>query len=236
MALIEINQLSRVYGTGDNAVVALHPVDLNIDRGAFVCVAGPSGSGKSTLLNLIGAIDTPSSGSLTVDGVEVTGLNRTGRAKFRRRSIGFIFQSFNLLPILSVYENVEYSLLLKGINRQERRERVLTALEWVGLSELRDSFPGRLSGGQQQRVAVARAIAGAPAIILADEPTGSLDTGNGRELLDLFTRLNQERRITFIFSSHDPRVIARAAEVITLQDGKLVQKYGGNMGVPSLQV
>ena len=236
MALIEINQLSRVYGTGDNAVVALHPVDLNIDRGAFVCVAGPSGSGKSTLLNLIGAIDTPSSGSLTVDGVEVTGLNRTGRAKFRRRSIGFIFQSFNLLPILSVYENVEYSLLLKGINRQERRERVLTALEWFGLSELRDSFPGRLSGGQQQRVAVARAIAGAPAIILADEPTGSLDTGNGRELPDLFTRLNQERRITFIFSSHDPRVIARAAEVITLQDGKLVQKYGGNMGVPSLQV
>jgi len=219
--IIEIQELRRIYGDKRQAVVALDGVNLQITRGEFICVAGPSGSGKSTLLNLIGALDTPSGGKIFVNGCDITRLNRSRRAIFRRDNIGFVFQSFNLIAVLSVYENVEYPLLLQKIPQARRKERVSAALRDVGISELGEKHPNALSGGQQQRVAVARAIVGRPSIILADEPTGSLDSKNGRDIITLFRQLNVSHNITFCFSSHDPEVINQADRTLSLKDGRI---------------
>jgi len=219
--MIDIRELSRIYKGAGQAVVALEGINLQISRGEFLCVAGPSGSGKSTLLNLIGALDSPSSGNIVVNGREITRLNRSRRALFRRYNIGFVFQFFNLIPVLTAYENIEYPLLLQGVSAAKRKNRVQTALSDVGISELAGKRPQALSGGQQQRVAVARAIVGRPSIILADEPTGSLDSKSSRELLALFKHLNSAHKITFCFSSHDPEVIQQASRVVILKDGRI---------------
>jgi len=218
---IEIQELSRIHQGGGQAVIALDAVSLEINRGEFICVAGPSGAGKSTLLNLIGALDRPSNGKILVNGIEITELSRRDLAFFRRRHIGFVFQSFNLIPVLTAYENIEYPLLLQGVSAAKRQQRMHTALSDVGISDLASKRPLALSGGQQQRVAVARAIVGRPAVILADEPTGSLDSDNSQELLALFSRLNREQGITFCLSSHDPQVIQQASRVVYLKDGKI---------------
>lgn len=221
MALIQLTDVSKVYRNGSLPVTALHPTSLTVERGEFVCISGPSGSGKSTLLNLIGGIDTPTTGSVSIGGAVTGGLSRGESAHLRLEHIGFVFQAHNLLPVLTARENVEYVLLLKGMSARERSRRVEEALEGVGLAQLAGSLPGEMSGGQQQRVAVARAIVSSPDLVLADEPTASLDSVTGGELVELLLRLNRERGMTFVFSSHDPSVIARAGRVITLHDGRL---------------
>jgi putative ABC transport system ATP-binding protein len=223
MMSIELSGVGKVFHTNSIPRTALADIDLRIESGEFACLAGPSGSGKTTLLNLIGALDTPTSGALLVDGCELTGLSRTEAARFRRERIGFVFQSFNLVPVLSAYENVEYTLLLRGMKERERRRRVEEVLDSVGLAEHMHKRPAELSGGQQQRVAVARAIVGEPAIVLADEPTGSLDSATGAGLLELLEAINRERGATFLFSSHDENIIGRARRVIMLKDGGILR-------------
>jgi putative ABC transport system ATP-binding protein len=221
MPLVELRGASKQYGSGSGAAVALHPLDLAVEAGEFLCVAGPSGSGKTTLLNLVGAMDVPSSGTVLLDGRSTSGLSRSQRAAFRLGRIGFVFQSYNLVPVLTAYENVEYVLLLQRVGTGERRRRVLEALESVGVADQAAKRPGEMSGGQQQRVAVARAIAGLPSLVVADEPTANLDSESGGALLDLLHGLNRRRGTTFVYSSHDPRVIRRASRVVTLRDGSL---------------
>jgi putative ABC transport system ATP-binding protein len=221
MSLVQLTDVSRVYHNGALPVTALHPTSLAIDKGEFVCISGPSGSGKSTLLNLMGGVDTPTTGTVSIGGTITTGLSRGAAAHLRLNHIGFVFQAHNLLPVLTVRENVEYVLLLRGMPPQQRRRLVEEALEGVGLGSQSDKLPGEMSGGQQQRVAVARAIVSSPDLVLADEPTASLDSVTGRELVDLLLRLNRDQGMTFVFSSHDPRVIAHAGRVITLEDGRL---------------
>jgi putative ABC transport system ATP-binding protein len=201
----------------------LRGVDLTIKRGEFTALMGPSGSGKSTLLNLIGALDAPSSGDVWVDGQSIGALSPSGRATLRREHIGFVFQAYNLLPILSAYENAEMVLLARGVPEEERRAQVMEVLEAVGLKGLEQRRPSELSGGQQQRVAVARAIAGSPALVLADEPTANLDSHTGAELIELMRRLNQERGVTFVFATHDPQVMEAARRVVRLVDGEVVE-------------
>ncbi|GAB4333064.1 MAG: ABC transporter ATP-binding protein [Desulfobulbaceae bacterium] len=220
--MIELRRVSRTYATGDTVFHALHPTDLTIGAGEFVCVAGPSGSGKTTLLNLLGGVDRPSSGEVRLAGHRIDGLSATAMARMRRDTIGFVFQSFNLIPVLSVYENVEYILLLKGMEAAQRRELINAALRSVGLQGMERKRPPELSGGQQQRVAVARAIVGQPPVVLADEPTGSLDSRTGRKLMTLLRDINRRRGTTFVYSSHDPHVIDRASRVILLRDGAVV--------------
>ncbi|MEJ2032273.1 MAG: ABC transporter ATP-binding protein [Deltaproteobacteria bacterium] len=218
-----LQQAARTYKANGLPVTALHPTDLAVGKGAFICLAGPSGSGKTTILNLMGGIDTPTAGRVLINGQTTTGLSRAAAAILRREHIGFVFQAFNLIPVLTAYENVEYILLLKRVAEPERTARVEEVLAGVGLEKVRNKRPAELSGGQQQRVAVARAIVGAPPIVLADEPTGSLDSRTGTKLLDLLRRLNRERQTTFVFSSHDPLIIERADQVIRLQDGRIVE-------------
>jgi putative ABC transport system ATP-binding protein len=221
MALAQLTDVSRVYGNGTLPLTALHPTTLAVEQGEFVCICGPSGSGKSTLLNLMGAIDTPTSGSVSIAGRATAGLSRGDLARLRQRHIGFVFQAHNLLPVLTARENVEYALMLKGMPAPERHRLVADVLESVGLGAMAGKLPGELSGGEQQRVAVARAIVGSPDLVLADEPTASLDSRNGGELLDLLSLLNRQRGMTFVFSSHDPRVIERARRTIILEDGRV---------------
>jgi putative ABC transport system ATP-binding protein len=220
--LIELRGLTRTYSSEGVPVKALHPTDITIDKGEFVCIAGPSGSGKTTLLNLIGLLDTPSGGTILFDGETTSGLGRTASAALRLSRIGFVFQAHNLIPVLSAYENVEYPLLLKGVSSRERGVKVRSALAGVGLAEKMGKRPGQLSGGEQQRVAVARAIVASPPIVLADEPTASLDSATGDELVALLHSLAESKGTTFIFSSHDSRIIERAGRVITLRDGAVI--------------
>jgi putative ABC transport system ATP-binding protein len=212
---------TKSYQNNGQEVVALDGIDLTLRQGEFVCLAGPSGSGKSTLLHLIAALDRPTSGSIRVAGQEISGLNRTAGALFRRSAIGFVFQTFNLIPVLTAFENVEYLLLLQGVEARERKERVNAMLAAVGLADLAARRVTELSGGQQQRVAVARALIGNPQLVLADEPTGNLDSANGEAIIRLLHRLNQERGTTVLYSSHDPRIIAWADRMIELADGKI---------------
>jgi putative ABC transport system ATP-binding protein len=200
----------------------LREVDFACKRGQFVALAGPSGSGKSTLLNQLGMLDHPTSGRINIAGHDVTGLGRSEAAKFRLSHIGFVFQAYNLLPVLTAYENAEYTLLLQGMPLAERRNVVLPLLDRVGLSEMRDRRPHELSGGQQQRVAVVRAIAPKPAFVLADEPTANLDSASSASLLDLLEELNRNDGTTFVLASHDAQVIARARRVVRLRDGRVV--------------
>lgn len=220
-SIVEVRDLSKVYRQGALEVRALSGVSLTFQKGEFTVLAGPSGSGKTTLLNLIGGLDTPTSGGVRVAGRDLSSLSGRVLAGVRLHQIGFVFQSYNLIPVLTAYENAEYVLLLQGMPAAERRRRVHETLAAVGLSGLESRRPGELSGGQQQRVAVARAIAGEPAIVLADEPTANLDSRTGADLIELMHRLNKERGVTFIFSSHDPKVIDRAERLIRLEDGKI---------------
>jgi len=219
MEVVKIESVTRVYKIGAVETQALRGVNLTIENGEFTALVGPSGSGKTTLLQMIGCLDQPSSGRVIVNNNDVTKLNRNQRADIRRGHIGFIFQFFALIPTLSAYENVEMPLLLNGHTAKERHERVMELLKAVDLLDRAKNRPDQLSGGQQQRVAIARALAPKPALILADEPTANLDTANGQQVMEIMKRLNKETGVTFIFATHDPRVINYAARVVTLKDG-----------------
>ena len=219
--IIETTNIDKFYKSGKLRVQALKNVSVNIKNGEFTAVVGPSGSGKTTFLNLVGALDSPSSGKLQVLGHDLAGLKKKARADLRLHSLGFVFQAYNLIPVLTARENVEFVLELQGMNSSERQQRAEQTLAEVGLSDFADRRPNELSGGQQQRVAVARAVASRPALVLADEPTANLDGTNAESLLDMMRKLNQEYEITFLFSTHDPRVISHACRVITLEDGRV---------------
>jgi putative ABC transport system ATP-binding protein len=226
MEVVKIENATRVYKVGAVETQALRGVSLTIESGEFTALIGPSGSGKTTLLQLIGCLDQPTSGSVFVDGKDVTRLNRNQRADMRRGHIGFIFQFFALIPTLTAYENVEMPLLLNGHTPKERRERVLELLKEVDLVDRAKNRPDQLSGGQQQRIAIARALAPKPALILADEPTANLDTENGRQVMEIMEKLNKETGVTFVFATHDPRVIKYARRIVTLRDGQIVESNG----------
>jgi len=222
MSLINAKGLFKTYKTGDIEVKAIRGVDFDIEPASFVSFVGPSGSGKTTLLNMIGCLDIPTEGSLTVADTDVTTLDRNSSARFRGDNIGFIFQDFNLIPILTVFENVEYPLLvIQNRPADERKRRVISLLEAVGISELKDKFPDQLSGGQKQRVAVARALVTDPKLVLADEPTANLDHTTAMSVLQLMKEMRDTSGTTFLFSTHDPKVMAEAEVTFTLEDGIL---------------
>ena len=218
--LVEVRGLEKIY-PGGGKVAAVRAVDLVVERGEFTAFAGPSGSGKSTLLNLIGTLDRPTKGEVFYEGRAVSRLDMSDLADFRLRALGFVFQAYNLIPVLTALENVEYPLVLQGVASGERRRAAQEALLWVGLETCAGRRPDLLSGGQQQRVAVARAIVHRPALVLADEPTANLDSKTGAALLDLMESLNKDHGVTFLFSSHDPAVLCRARRVVHLVDGEL---------------
>ncbi|OGO28608.1 MAG: ABC transporter [Chloroflexi bacterium RBG_16_54_18] len=230
MEVTKVENVTRVYKIGKVETNALRGVSLSIQSGEFTALVGPSGSGKTTLLQLIGCLDQPTSGQVYINSQEVSKLSRNQRADVRRGTIGFIFQFFALIPTLSAYENIEMPLLLNGHSASERRARITELLAAVNLSDRANHRPDQLSGGEQQRVAIARALATKPSLILADEPTANLDTENGKQIMDTMTRLNQETGITFVFATHDPRVIHYARRVVTLQDGRVVDNSLHDMG------
>ncbi len=218
--IVELNHLVKSYKLGVTTVPALRGVNLKLHRGEFTAVIGASGSGKSTLLNMVGCIDDPDSGSVILDGVDVTKLDDDAKSHLRNKKIGFIFQSFNLIPVLNVVENIELPLLINpDISPKLRRERVLEALADVGLEKFAQNLPDQLSGGQRQRVAIARALAGNPDLVLADEPTANLDSTNSHKIIDLMIELNKKKRVTFLFSTHDERLMDRVSRMVHIQDG-----------------
>ncbi len=221
MKIIEIQNIKKTYNPDTVPVRALRGVDLEISKGEFTAIVGPSGSGKTTLLNIIGGLDKPDTGTVNINGTDVIKLSDNEMINFRRENIGFVFQSYNLIPVLTAKENVEFVMLLQNRDSKERESRSKSMLEAVGLSDKLDKRPAELSGGQQQRVAVARALAGTPAFVLADEPTANLDSESTANLLDIMAQLNDEEGMTFIFSTHDQRVIDRARRVVTLVDGNI---------------
>ncbi|UCG98353.1 MAG: ABC transporter ATP-binding protein [Burkholderiales bacterium] len=224
MNVVQVDHVCKDYRLGEQTVRALDDVSVSIEDGVFLAIAGPSGSGKSTLLNLIGCIDTPTSGRVVIDGRDVSGQTPDQLADLRARTIGFIFQTFNLLPVLSAEENVEYPLLqMREIGRGERRERVAKMLEIVGLSRYASHRPNQLSGGQRQRVAIARALVTRPRIVLADEPTANLDHKTGEGILRLMQEINRKSGTTFIFSTHDKKVMSKANRLIRIEDGRVYQ-------------
>jgi len=220
MSLVRVEGVTKIYKLGDQEVVALDNITLSFDEGVFLAIAGPSGSGKTTLLNIIGCIDTPSRGKVFIDDKEVTGRTTDELADFRARTTGFIFQTFNLFPVLTAAENVEYPLLQRPeISKEERRKRVSKYLSVVGLEKYADHVPNQLSGGQRQRVAIARALAISPRIVLADEPTANLDSKTGESILALMKEINRQFGTTFIFSTHDRKVMSMADRLIRIEDG-----------------
>lgn len=222
--VFEVENISKQFGkSGVTQVNALQKVSLTIDKGEFLAIVGPSGSGKSTLLNIMGGLDYPTSGRVMLAGKDIENLSGNELSDFRRDHIGFIFQAFNLIPVLTAKENIEYVMLLQGISKNEITQRVKEVLKDVGLEGLENRFPRELSGGQQQRVAVARAIITRPDIILADEPTANLDSKTGEDLIELMHKLNDQYKITFIFSTHDTKIMKRARRLITLVDGKVAK-------------
>ena len=220
-SIVELCGVTRTFRQGNIDVFALRGLDLEIEPGEFTTLCGPSGSGKTTTLNLIGALDRPTAGRVLLEGHDLGALSRRELARLRRDRIGFVFQAYNLLPVLTAYENAETVLALQGADPADRRERVTDLLAAVGLAGLEDRRPDQLSGGQQQRVAIARAIAADPAVVLADEPTANVDSETAEMLLALMERLNRERGVTFLFSTHDPRVIDHARRVVRLVDGRV---------------
>ena len=220
---MECRSVSRTYADDAVPVHALRGVDFDLEPGEWVSLAGPSGSGKSTLLHVIGGLDQPTEGTVAVDGVEVTKLPAASLSDLRLHKIGFVFQAYNLIPVLTALENVEFILQLQGVGRTERRQRALDALESLGLADLADRRPGEMSGGQQQRVAIARAIVTDPVLLLADEPSANLDTSTTRELLDLLRSLNRDRGVTILTATHDPMVMSYTTRQVNLRDGSVVQ-------------
>jgi len=220
-SVVQLTAIDKSYPLGRVVVRALSGVSLDIAHGDFIALAGPSGSGKTTLLNLIGCIDKPDRGHVLIDGVDVTSVPLHRLAATRRDVLGFVFQTFNLIPVLTAWENVEYPLLLRGVGRRERRERVTRWLELVGLADQAKQRPDQLSGGQRQRVAIARAMAGDPKLVIADEPTANLDSETGARILDLLGDINATTGCTFVFSTHDAALIARAERVIRIRDGRI---------------
>lgn len=222
MSVIKTNNLFKIYHQGDFEIKALNDVSIDIHQGEFTAIVGPSGSGKTTLLNAIGGLDEPTRGSVLVNDTDITQLSGNALIDFRLKNIGFVFQAYNLIPVLTAQENVGFVMLLQGQSEADRDKRTSELLKAVGLGEIMDKRPNQMSGGQQQRVAVARALASKPEFILADEPTANLDSKSTEDLLDIMARLNKEEGITFIFSTHDQRVIDRARRVITMVDGKIM--------------
>ncbi len=220
--IIDIRNLHKVYDSKTVPVYALNGIDLQFRQGEFTSIVGPSGSGKTTFLNMIGGLDNPTSGEIIIEGVDITKLSSRKLVDFRLNSIGFVFQSFNLLPVLTASENIEFIMQLQKRPKKERRRRTTELLDSVGLTDKTNQRPNKLSGGQQQRVAVARALASKPKFILADEPTANLDSKSTENLLDIMENLNHEEGMTFIFSTHDARVVAKAHRVITIEDGKVL--------------
>lgn len=227
MAIVRLKQVSKRYQQNSLEVHALSNVNLDIMPGEFVSLVGPSGSGKTTLLNLIGALDVPSEGNIWIENRDISQLSKAELALLRLQRLGFIFQEYNLIPVLSALENVEYVMLLQGVDEAERRQRAADMLHKVGLGDMLHRRPAELSGGQQQRVAVARAIVSEPIIVLADEPTANLDSITGAALLDLMRQLNDKLGITFVFSTHDSMVIERAKRIVRLKDGKIIDDKQG---------
>lgn len=222
MSLITAENLSKTYITGEVTVNALKGLTFNIEPASFVSFVGPSGSGKTTVLNLIGSLDTPTEGRLKVSDTDITGLNRKEAATFRGKTIGFIFQNFNLIPVLTVYENVEYPLLMvQDIPADERKKRVMTLLEAVGMAQQKDKYPDQISGGQKQRVAVARALVTNPELVLADEPTANLDHKTAYMVINLMKKMKEDLGTTFIFSTHDQKIVGEVEIIYTLEDGEL---------------
>jgi putative ABC transport system ATP-binding protein len=220
--IIEIKDLCKIFKDTAQEVCAVNHVTLDISEGEFTAIVGPSGSGKTTLLNLIGGLDTPTSGNLHVEGKDISLLKEREMTAFRLHHIGFVFQAYNLIPVLTAKENVAFVMELQGRKKDEIEKRAVELLEAVGLGDRMDSRPAKLSGGQQQRVAVARALASRPKFVLADEPTANLDSKSAENLLDIMEKLNRQEGVTFIFSTHDPRIMAKARRIITLEDGSVV--------------
>ena len=228
MSVIQLENATKIYTVGEVETRALDEVSLNIEEGEFTALVGPSGSGKTTMLQLMGCLDMPNSGAVKINGRDVTRFNANQRADLRREVIGFIFQFFALVPVLSAYENVELPLLLNGVESKERKDRVMEMLEAVDLADRINHRPDQMSGGEQQRVAIARALATRPSMVLADEPTANLDTANGKQAMEIMQRLNEETGTAFIFATHDPRVVAFARRVVKLRDGRLVDNGAAN--------
>jgi len=228
--IVSLQKVTKDYGQGDALTHALRGVDLMVEAGEFTAMAGPSGSGKSTLLNIIGGLDRPTAGRVEVDGREINTLSKTELSLLRRERIGFIFQNYNLIPVLTALENAEYVLMLQGIPTAERRERVREVLKEVGLEGLENRYPRQLSGGQQQRVAIARAIVSEPALVLADEPTANVDSETGKALLDLMRNLNEEKGVTFFFSTHEEAVMKRARRLLEIRDGVIFNDKANKNG------
>lgn len=222
MKVIDINNLTKIYNESEIKVKAVDNISLSFEQGEFAAIVGPSGSGKTTLLNMIGGLDKPTNGQVVVDGTNIGDLKSSKLIDFRLKNIGFVFQAYNLIPVLTAKENVEFIMELQGKSRIERDERSIALLSAVGLGERVNARPAKLSGGQQQRVAVARALASKPKFVLADEPTANLDSKSTETLLDIMEQLNKEENITFIFSTHDQRVVNKAHRVITVEDGRVV--------------
>lgn len=223
MNVIEIKNLEKIYNGTAIQVKAVNGVDLNIEEGEFTAIVGPSGSGKTTLLNMVGGLDSPTSGSIVVDKTDLSTLNQRQLVDFRLHNIGFVFQAYNLIPVLTAKENVSFIMEMQGAPKDQIAKRTREILESVGLGDRLNSRPNQLSGGQQQRVAVARALASKPKFIIADEPTANLDSKSTENLLDIMEELNRKENITFIFSTHDQRVVKKARRVIVLEDGKIVK-------------
>ena len=227
MAIIEVVNATKIYQVGEVETHALNGVSLEIEANEFAALVGPSGSGKTTMLQLMGCLDKPNSGTIKIKGQDVSQFNANQRAEIRREMIGFIFQFFALVPVLSAFENVELPLLLNNVGEKERKDRVNYLLEAVGLTDRAHHRPDQLSGGQQQRVAIARALAPNPVVVLADEPTANLDTANGEQAMDIMQKLNEETGTAFVFATHDPRVMAYASRVLKMRDGRLVDNGNG---------
>jgi len=222
--MIEVKNLKKIYKTGELDLEVIKDFSINIDNGEFISLIGPSGSGKSTVLNMLGCLDTPTSGSLYINGEDITKLNKTQLANFRGEHIGFIFQSFNLIPVLSVYENIEYPLIMiQNLKQEEREKRVLHLLKEVGMLDQKDKFPEQISGGQKQRVAIARALVTNPTIVFADEPTANLDSVTANAVIDLMQKIQKEHNTTFIFATHDEKIVSKVNRLITLVDGNITE-------------
>jgi putative ABC transport system ATP-binding protein len=230
MALVELRNVHKRFRKGDQTITPLDDISLDIEAGEFISLMGPSGTGKSTLLNLVSGIDRPDSGTISVDGMDITQLSRTQLADWRAANLGYIFQTHNLIPVLSAYENVELPTLLLKLTSTQRRQRVQLALEAVGLSDRANHYPRQLSGGQEQRVGIARAIVAHPKVVVADEPTGSLDAGTSDQVLDLLQRLNRELNITILMVTHDSQVAAIATRRLVLDSGKFLEQSIGAKG------